>query len=67
MVVTDANGHPRCALEGVACTEFHYACNFAVWDILEMSPGSTNKEIHAVLLMANSTSQYYCAGSHQPS
>jgi hypothetical protein len=48
VVVVDANGSPRCALEGIACSEKVPAYIFAVRALLEMSPGRTRDEVLAV-------------------
>ncbi len=48
VVVVDANGSPRCALEGIACSERVPAYIFAVRALLEMSPGRTRDEVLAI-------------------
>ena len=48
VVVVDANGSPRCALEGIACTERVDACVFAANDLIEMSPGRRREDIQVV-------------------
>ena len=48
VVVVDANGSPRCALEGIACTERIGAYVFAVNALLEMSPGRKRDNIQVV-------------------
>ena len=48
IVVVDANGSPRCALEGLACTDRSEAYAFAVLALLDMSPGRKNGDILVV-------------------
>jgi hypothetical protein len=48
VVVVDANGSPRCALEGDACSGRVPAYIFAVKALLEMSPGRTCDKVLAV-------------------
>ena len=48
VVVVDANGSPRCAIEGIACSERFDAYVFAVNALLEMSPGRNRSDIKVV-------------------
>jgi hypothetical protein len=48
VVVVDANGLPRCALEGIACSKRVPAYIFAVRALPEMSPGRTRDKVLAV-------------------
>ena len=48
VVVVDTNGSPRCALEGIACTERFDAYTFAVKALLDMSAGRKKEDILVV-------------------
>ena len=48
VVVVDANGSPRCALEGIACTERVGAYVFAVKVVSEMTPGRKSVDVKVV-------------------
>jgi len=48
VVVVDANGSPRCALEGIACSERVPAYIFAVNALLDISPGRHQDKVLAV-------------------
>lgn len=48
VVVIDANGSPRCALEGIACSERVDAYNFAVNALFDMSPQRIRNDVLAV-------------------
>ena len=48
VVVIDANGSPRCALEGIACSERVDAYNFAVNALFDMSPRRSRDDVLVV-------------------
>lgn len=48
LVVIDANGSPRVAAEGIACTERHDAYVAGVNALLKMSPGRTRDDVLVV-------------------
>jgi hypothetical protein len=49
VVVIDANGSPRCALEGIACSERVDAYNFAVNALFDMSPQRSRNDVLVVI------------------
>ena len=53
VVVIDANGSPRCALEGIACSERVDAYNFAVNALFDMSPERSRDDVLVVFADGN--------------
>lgn len=47
-VVIDGSGSPRCAIEGICCSERTEAYTFAVKALLDMSPGRTRMDVLAL-------------------